>query len=329
MYNDNLVNDTCGVGISISNQITIDSLQTSNVLFGVLMWEVNDVIIHNSSFQNCHYSGLYILETNHIKLISNHSGGYGIILSYTRYSLLENLNITLSGYYGLLLDNCADTRALKISSQDNYAAVIVWFSKNTTIINVLSMNNQRDGVLVRYSTNTAMTSISSVNNQDVGVSVLYCTSTTLTNISSMNSYNIGVNVFGSTDTIMKNVASIDNQHHGINVQLSNNTTMINISSINNKDFNIYIENSKNTEMMNILSSMNVTSPKGSISLRLCSNMYIQNISVLVDDNIDYSAIYLSACTDVLLEDNVFSGITSDLQQVTTNVVHLLLYTTQN
>ena len=65
--NDNLVNDTYGVGISIingSNQITVDSLQTSNVLFGVLIWEVNDVIIHNSSFHNCHYSGLYIHARN-------------------------------------------------------------------------------------------------------------------------------------------------------------------------------------------------------------------------------------------------------------------------
>ena len=95
-------------------------------------------------------------------------------------------------------------------------------------------------------------------------------------ISSMNT--IGIDVFDSNDTIVRNVASIDNQHYGINVQLSNNTTMINISAINNKDLNIYIENSKNTEMMNTLSSMNVssgTSPKGSISLRLCSNMYIQ------------------------------------------------------
>ena len=65
--NDNLVNDTHGVGISIingSNQITIESLETSNVLFGVIMWEVNDVIIHNSSFHNCRYSGLYIHARN-------------------------------------------------------------------------------------------------------------------------------------------------------------------------------------------------------------------------------------------------------------------------
>ena len=161
--NDNLVNDTYGVGISIingCNQITIESLQTSNFLFGVLMWGVNDVIIHNSSFQNCRYSGLYMLETNHIKLqnlVSNHSGGYGIILSYTRYSLLENLNITLSGSYGLLLDNCADTRALKISSQNNNVAVCLWFSNDSTIINVSSMHNQLDGVVVSYSTNTTMT----------------------------------------------------------------------------------------------------------------------------------------------------------------------------
>ena len=431
--NDNLVNDTYGVGISIineCNQITIESLQTSNVLIGVLIWEANDVIIYNLSFQNCHYSGLYILETNHIKLqnlVSNHSGWHGIILFSTRYSLLENLNITLSYYYGLFIYNCRDTTALKITSQDNnYEAVNVLSSNNTTIINVLSVNNQLYGVVILYSTNTAMTSISSVNDQDVGVLVHHSTSTTLTNISSMNSHGIGIDVdnctdtiirnvasidnqyygiivglsnnttminisainnkylniyieeckntemisikssmpmtsissvndrgigvavhnstlttltnissmnshgigidvYDSTDTIMSNVTSIDNQYYGISVVLSNNTTMINISAINNKDLNIYILNCKNMEMINIQSSMNGSSgtlPKSSISLRLCWNICIQNISVLVNKNIDYNAIYLSVCTDVLLEDSVFSGITSDLQQVTTNVVHL-------
>ena len=216
--NDNLVNDTYEVGISIigSNQITIESLQTSNVQFGVLMWEVNDVIIHNSSFQNCFYCGLYMLETNHIKLqilVSNHSGWHGVILSHTRYSLLENLNITLSGYYGFVLDKCIDTTALKISSHDNDVnAVFVYFSTNTTIIDVLSM----------LSTKTAMTSISSVNDQG---KVQHSTSTTLNNISSMNSHSIGIEVGDSTDTIMRNVASIDNQHYGISVVLSNSTTI--------------------------------------------------------------------------------------------------------
>ena len=423
--NDNLVNDTYGVGIYIidgSNQITIDSLETSNVLFGVLIWEANNVTIHNSSFKNCRYSGLYILETNHIKLqnlVSNHSGWHGVILSYTRYSLLENLNITLSGYSSLFLDNCADTTALKISSQDNNgAAVIVYFStnttiinvlsmnnkfvgvfvesstntamtsislvndqgdgvaildststtltnissmnshgdgidvfcstdtimrnvasidnqrdgisvafsRNTTIINILSMNNHRDGVFVNYSTNTAMTNISSVNDERNGVFVLSSTNTTLTNISTMNSHGIGgIEVHDSTDTIMRNVTSIDNQHYGISVVLSYNTKMINISAINNKDLNINILNCINTEMINIQSSMNGSSgtlPKSSITLRLCSNIRIQSISVLVDKNIDYNAISLYVCTDILLEDSVFSGITSDLQQVTTNVVHL-------
>ena len=432
--NGNLVDDTYGVGISIingSNKITIESLETSNVLFGVLMWEANNVIIHNSSFQNCNYSGLYMLETNHIKLqnlVSNHSGGYGIILSYTRYSLLENLNITLSDSDGLFIHNCADTTALKISSQDNIIiAVLVLYSNNTTMINILSMNNQRYGVAVFYSTNTALTNISSVNDQDVGIAVDNSINTTLTNISTMNSNGYGIEVYGSNDTIMRNVASIDNQDYGINVKLSNNitminisainnkgrfnifificknteminiqssmtmtsissvndqivgvavlgstnttltsissmnshgigidvydstdtimsnvtsidnryhgirvvysynTTMINISAINNKDLNIYILNCINTEMINIQSSMNGSSrtlPKSSISLRLCSNIRIQNISVLVDKNIYYNAIYLYVCTDVLLEDSVFSGITSDLQQVTTNVVHL-------
>ena len=62
--------------------------------------------------------------------------------------------------------------------------------------------------------------------------------------------------------------------------------------------------------------------KASTSLVSCSNVHIQNISVLVNNNIDYNAIHLYVCTDILLEDSVFSGLMSDLQQVTTNVPDL-------
>ena len=47
-----------------------------------------------------------------------------------------------------------------------------------------------------------------------------------------------------------------------------------------------------------------------------------NISISVDKDIVQSAISLFDCTDVLLEESIFSGIMSDMQQVTSNVASL-------
>ena len=132
--NDSVTNDAYGVGISIingSNEITIDDLNTSNVLLGVLVRGGNDVMIHNSSFHNSYYSGLYMLETNNIKLqnlVLSHSGWYGISFSYTRYSSLENI---FSNDTGLFLSNCSHTVALKISSLNSVLLIVSNFNTNT------------------------------------------------------------------------------------------------------------------------------------------------------------------------------------------------------
>ena len=305
----NIVNDTYGVGISVTNEsydIRIESLNTSNVLFGILTWGGNNVMVYNSSFQNCHYSGLYSLETNQISL--------------------ENVNFTVSFYYGLLFYNCTRPSVLNVSSQNNSVGVGIWLSRNATITNVLSVNNWLCGVIAVNSTNTAMTNIASIYYQRVGIDILVCDNTTLTNISSMKSYNlygIGLEIFTSTNTKMKNVVSIDNQYYRISVARSRNTVMINISSINNKNFNIDISQSINTELINVQSSMNVNSeedlPKSGISLNSCWTVHIQNISVLVNRQIDYNAISSSTSADILLEDSVFTGLMPDLQRVATKV----------
>ena len=262
-YNNDLVNNATselGVFINGSTDITIESLQTRHVVFGVLMQEVNHVLVQKSSFQNSLYSGLYIFESNHIKLlniVSNHSGWYEIMLFYTRYSSIDNVHVSLSGLVGVLIDKCTHTTMMNIlSSMNNYNSIDVRFSTDTTMTNISSLDNPYNAFNILYSINTTMINILSSKNNQTGIFVAYSTDTTMMNISTTSNHYDGIMIAYSTGTTMMNMSSENNYNYGIDVLQSTHTTMTNISSMNNQDISIYVRISTYTIMMNILAMNN-------------------------------------------------------------------------
>ena len=105
-----------GIIIENSTDIEIKSLYISNVVIGVLMYNVNDAMVQNSSFQDCLYTGLNITDANWIVLfdISIHNNVVGLTMRSARYSSLENINVTLSRSIGFTLQDCVDTTMIYI-----------------------------------------------------------------------------------------------------------------------------------------------------------------------------------------------------------------------
>ena len=284
--NNEHVNATHGIGIHIKTSIhvIIEDQQTRNVLFGVLMWEVNDVIVQNSFFQNCLYYGLSMIETNYIKLlnlVTNQSGVHGIKMNTSKYSLLENIHVTLSGLSGLSIIN----------------------STNTTMMNISSVANQKHGIFVSNSTHTII----------------------MKSLSMTNKYE-GVYMFFSNDTNMVNISSMNNQNHGIYLGDCNDTAMMNISLINNLNDGIYVEYSTNITMINIILSLtNHNATIGTVSNSLCVLQYCLNVNIIsisVDKYINRNAIYFFCSKNILVQESIFSGIISGVQQSTSSVTDL-------
>ena len=458
-----------GIGIFIrtSTCIAITSLNIQGMGFGMLQWNVDNVIVQNSSFQDCLYYGIYMLETNSIKLLNIIVGNsmHGIMLCSTRFSSLENVLMTLNGIYGVYLDECAHTTMMNLSLIDNsgglyvgsssntsiqntsilnnkdyssilvemsintimrdivvsstkfyidliaicilfsnntilmnvktmsvrylYSGIVLFYSENTTLsdiisssnelssieainsnnttminilsmnnlgfgiyfmhsdnnvlinvtsmnnrdagirlenakttrmINVSSINNQHYGYFIVFSLNTEMITILSLNNQRDGINVLYCNDTIMMHISSENNEDDGIYVEASHKTTLINVSSVNNMKNGISIEYSTNTTMIDmlVSSLNNQYAALHVEYSSETTMINTLTVRNkdtssVTSFKSVLFLRSCSNAHIMNLSMLVDKDIEQSAISFFDCTDITLEENTFSGLMSDVE----------------
>ena len=204
--NDIFINYSHGVGMFIkdSDNITIEYLQTSSVVFGVVIWKVSSVFIQNSLFQHCLYSGIHMIETISISLLnlsSYHSDGHGIMVSSTKNTSLENVNVTFNGLVGIFIENCTNTKMISITSIYNKVnGLHVYKSTNTELMTVSSMNNQNSGIYVHMSTNTRMRNISSINNL---INVRQSTDTTMIDISFINNQDIGIATISGSVLFLK------------------------------------------------------------------------------------------------------------------------------
>ena len=256
---DELMNSKCnGVGIFVSGSIHINiaSIQTGYFLYGIVIWQVNDVMVQNSLFQEFIYTGLCMIETNHINLLNlflNASGKDGLILSSTRYSSLENVHVTLSGSSGLSFYNCTKTKMMKVSSINNHnMGIYLESSVDTTMINTSSWNNLYSGIYVFNSSGTTITNISTLTNEDHGIYVMQSIATTMINATSMSNLGDGIHIEYSTEIMMINI-SLNNQNSSINMYGCADSTINDISSINSLVHAIYLEKCTNTTIINISS----------------------------------------------------------------------------
>ena len=339
--------------VTVQNSSFQDSSYSGLYMIGARVVKLLNLAIDRSGGYGLVLSYTIYSSVENIHMTS--SGFSGLLFDNCVYTEMINISSMKNQDFGVDVWSCTDTIMKNISTMNNMNdGIDVWYSNNTTIMNISSMNNGADGIDIWLSEHTTMMNISSISNQIYGVFVSNSTHTTVMNALSINNQNDGVSVWNSKVTTMMHISSMNNQHDGISVEVSPYTTMINISSLNNHKNCILILHSNNTTMIDIISSMNgqyagiyveystnttminisamnsqefssVALSNSVIFLLLCSNVHIFNISILVDENVhqnNQNTISFFNCTNVILEESIFSGIMSDLQQVNTNVANL-------
>ena len=291
-----------------SRHLYVDSLQASNLSYGILLQITHHTTITGSVIKNNQNSGLCMFKT-HDTIVTN---------------------TTLSGNMqcGMKCFSCTNTNMMNVSIINNKPHGIVLYSSNDTNMTEISvMKNEGDGLYLFKCHNNNMVNILSSFNKGSGVSLQSCDNITMRNISATNQYE-GVDLGDCRNAIMEMISARRNLM-GILLFDNINMSLINISAIDNEEDGMYIESCEDIIMTTItatnnqiggirkhrcinttLTHVNVTyNQKGGILILLSSIVTIKDIvSLNYNGNIGIS---FSQCTfQIQLEDCKFSNVAS-------------------
>ena len=141
------------------------------------------------------------------------------------------------------------------ASSSSYG-VMLYMSRNTTMMNVSAAHNGEEGIILYYSTNTSMMNVNAVHNWDFGIVLANSTNTSMMNVSVAHNEGCGIALADSTNTSMMNVSAAHNEGCGIALADSTNTSMMNVSAAHNEGCGIALADSTNTSMMNVSAAHN-------------------------------------------------------------------------
>ena len=279
-------NVTCEVGILTyeSTSIVLNTLQVSNISYGVILFNTSNSYITDTATMNCHESGIELIVTNNsniVNTISSNNDVNGVVLQSTnnvnltnitavynnnegKFSSVEyentimiNISAAYNVQYGIELQQCNNTIMSNISAAYNQQFGIGLHQCNDTImINVSAVYNQQFGIVLYQCNDTSMVNISATHNQEIGIGLWQCNATSMINVSATYNQEIGIALQQSNDTSMINISAAYNQYNGIQFYQCNDTSMINISAAYNQLYGIVPISCSNANMINIYAANN-------------------------------------------------------------------------
>ena len=177
---------------------------------------------------------------------------------------------------GMLLYKSRNTSMLNVSAEHNgYNGISLYYSSDTSMANVFAAHNGNDGIHLYNSTDTNIANVSAAHNGYVGIDLYYSTSTRMTNVSAVHNRYAGIYLSYSTNTSMVNISAVYSGTVGISLRHSTDTSMMNVSAAHIGIIGIFLYYSTNTSMVNISA---VYSGTVGISIRNSTDTSMMNVS---------------------------------------------------
>ena len=191
-----------------------------------------------------HVSGVVLQQCSHLHIQSN------------TYIGIQEQDKVIEQSFGIMAYKSSDIEMDSLEVSNFTVGVMLYMSRNTSMMNVSAAHNGWYGIRLYYSTDTSMMNVSAAHNENIGILMDSSTHTSMMNVSAAHNDNIGILMDYSTDTSMMNVSAAHNRWYGIYLYYSTDTSMMNVSAVHNEGDGIYLLNSTDTNMMNVSAAHN-------------------------------------------------------------------------
>ncbi|MFX1572300.1 MAG: NosD domain-containing protein [Promethearchaeota archaeon] len=254
----------CGIGISPSEEINTNIIDTSNTVNGKTFYiYFNQTDLDNSDFSSPRLAGQIILIKCNDSIISNFNlsqTSIGLILYECQNNTISNNlvnNCTKSGFY---LNFCNNNTIYNNSVNYNFDGIELFGCINTRINRNNATNNKWNGI--KLSENCVFNIIhgnNASNNIETGIYTEYCESNNITKNLVLNNERAGIRIKASHFTLIQNNTANNNINtrvinFGVGIQIgetgsfeqSNNNTITENIMNNNSYVGLFLDGKNNT-----------------------------------------------------------------------------------
>ena len=291
-----------GIRVNKTNNLYVDKLHASNLLYGLLLHNTLNAHINESTFE---YSGLLAMKSDSVHIKSTNVSANkeaGVELHFCNNTNIVNISAANNSGSGVVFTSCRNTSIVNISAANNNGSGVVFTScRNTSIITAFATNNTEDGIDLQSCHETNITNLSVTENQGTGMYLLFCRNTTITNTLAASNQG-GIILVSCNSTNISNASTTNNQWNGIGLYNCRITHIMNVNASKNQQEGLYLNKCRNIIVVCVYLTYN---QNYGIMISLTSNISLRNVSV---NNNGYAGISILPLSQLQLEDSVFSDV---------------------
>ena len=237
----------------------------------------------------------------------------------------ENDIEVLVSEFGILAYECSDIEMDSLEVSNFRTGVVLYKSRNTSMINVAAVHNECDGIVLVNSTTTRMLHVSAAYSGSNGIWLISSTDTSMMNVSAVHMGGDGIWLLSCNNTRMINVYAAHNYYKlfGIVLYRCIDTSMINVSAAHIMSSGIIVMRCTNTRMMNVSA---VHTGFNGIVLNFSANTSMINVSAVHNQH-EAIAMYYSINTSLYYSYTYNNG--AGIYIIGCKTTHILYHNTGN